>query len=36
MTTTLDLPAIRNRVYAATDGLVQISYDMDCACEPWR
>jgi len=36
MTTTLDLPPIRIRVYAATDGLVQISYDMDCACEPWR
>lgn len=34
--TEVDLTAIRNRAYAATDGLVQISYDMDCACEPWR
>ncbi len=31
-----DLPAIRNRAYAATDGLVQVSYDMDGACEPSR
>lgn len=36
MNTGLDLPAIRNRAYAATDGLVQVSYEMDCVCEPSR
>jgi hypothetical protein len=32
----LNLPAIRNRAYAVTDGLVQIGYEIDCACEPSR